>query len=69
LGRPNGPIAYGFFTSAQDGLAGLSPLEALVGITFRDVCPEAQEFLAVDAPERLAVVLQAAQTYSSSLAP
>ena len=67
LGRPTGPVAYAFFTSAQDTLAGLSPLEALVGLTPREVSPEAQEFLRAGAPERLAVVVQAAQTYASSL--
>jgi hypothetical protein len=68
LGRPSGPVAYAFFTSEQDTLAGLSPLEALVGLTPREVSPEAQEFLRSGAPERLAVVVQAAQTYASSLA-
>ncbi|PNG49167.1 MULTISPECIES: hypothetical protein [unclassified Variovorax] len=68
LGRPSGPAAYGFFTSPQDTLAGLTPLEALVGLTGREVAPEAQEFLGSDASDRLAVVLQAAQTYASSLA-
>jgi hypothetical protein len=67
LGRPSGPVAYAFFTSAQDTLAGLSPLEALVGLTPREVSPEAQEFLRAGAPERLAVVVQAAQTYASQL--
>lgn len=67
LGRPSGPAAYAFFTSAQDTLAGLSPLEALVGLTPREVSPEAQEFLRAGAPERLAVVVQAAQTYASQL--
>lgn len=68
LGRPSGPAAYGFFTSPQDTLAGLTPLEALVGATGREVAPEAQEFLGVDADERLGAVLEAAQTYASSLA-
>jgi hypothetical protein len=68
LGRPAGPVAYAFFTSPQDTLGGLSPLEALVGLTPREVSPEAQEFLRAGAPERLAVVVQAAQTYASSLA-
>jgi hypothetical protein len=68
LGRPSGPAAYGFLTSPQDTLAGLTPLEALVGLTGREVAPEAQEFLGSDASDRLAVVLQAAQTYASSLA-
>jgi hypothetical protein len=68
LGRPSGPAAYGFLTSPQDTLAGLTPLEALVGATGREVAPEAQEFLSSDAGDRLAVVLQAAQTYASSLA-
>ena len=68
LGRPSGPAAYAFFTSAQDTLAGLSPLEALVGLTPREVSPEAQAFLRAGAPERLAVVVQAAQTYASQLA-
>lgn len=67
LGRPTGPVAYAFFTSAQDTLAGLSPLEALVGLTPREVSPEAQEFLRAGAPERLAALVQAAQTYASSL--
>lgn len=68
LGRPSGPVAYAFFTSAQETLGGLSPLEALMGLTPREVSPEAQEFLRSGAPERLAVVVQAAQTYASSLA-
>lgn len=68
LGRPSGPAAYGFLTSPQDTLAGLTPLEALVGVTSREVAPEALEFLRSDAGDRLAVVLQAAQTYGSSLA-
>jgi hypothetical protein len=67
LDRPAGPVAYAFFTSAQDTLAGLSPVEALVGLTPREVSPEAQEFLRAGAPERLAVVVQAAQSYASSL--
>lgn len=68
LDRPSGPVAYAFFTSPQDTLGGLSPLETLVGLTPREVSPEAQEFLCAGAPERLAVVVQAAQTYASSLA-
>lgn len=68
LGRPSGPTAYGFLTSPQDTLAGLTPLEALVGVTRREVAPEAQEFLSSDPGDRLAVVLQAAQTHASSLA-
>lgn len=67
LGRPSGPVAYAFFTSPQDTLGGLSPLEALVGLTPREVSPEAQEFLRSGAPERLEAVVQAAQTYASSL--
>jgi hypothetical protein len=55
-------------TSPQDTLAGLTPLEALVGATGREVAPEAQEFLSSDAGDRLAVVLRAARTYASSLA-
>lgn len=68
LGHPSGPAAYAFFTSAQDALAGLSPLEALGGLMPREVSHEAQAFLRADAPERLAVVVQAAQTYASQLA-
>lgn len=67
LDRPSGPVAYAFFTSPQDTLGGLSPLEALVGLTPREVSPEAQEFLGAAASERLAAVVQAAQTYASSL--
>ncbi|VTU44896.1 hypothetical protein [Variovorax sp. RA8] len=68
LGRPSGPAAYGFLTSPQDTLAGLTPLEALVGVTGREVAPEAQEFLSSDAGDRRAAVLESAQTYASSLA-
>lgn len=68
LGSPGGPAAYGFFTSPQDTLAGLTPLEAMVGLTAREVAPEAQEFLGSATSERLAIVVQAAQTYASSLA-
>jgi hypothetical protein len=68
LGRPSGPAAYGFFTSPQDTLAGLTPLEAMVGLTSREVAPEAQEFLGIGSAERLATVVLAAQTYASSLA-
>lgn len=68
LGRPSGPAAYAFFTSAQDTLAGLSPLEALVGTASREVSPEAHEFLRAGRDERLATVVRAAQTYASSLA-
>jgi hypothetical protein len=67
LGRPTGPVAYAFFTSPQETLGGLSPLEALLGLSPREVSPEAREFLRTGAPERLAVVVQAAQTYASSL--
>lgn len=33
LGRPNGTVAYGFFTSRTDLLAGLTPVEVLLGET------------------------------------
>jgi hypothetical protein len=68
LGPPSGPVAYGFFTSPQDTLVGLSPIEALLGVTYRPVSQEATIFLHCAPAARLAVVVQAARTYASTLA-
>jgi hypothetical protein len=67
LGRPTGPIAYGFFTSPLVGLAGLTPIQALIGRAL-DAPEEAREFLQRNADERLGVVLLAAGAYAATLA-
>lgn len=68
LGRPDGATAYAFFTSPQDTLAGLSPVEALLGATGREVSPEARAFLSGPAEQRLHTVVDAAETYAATLA-
>jgi hypothetical protein len=67
LGRPSGPAAYGFFTSPLDLLAGLTPIEALLGAAL-NASEEAREFLKTSADERLRIVVIAARSYSISLA-
>lgn len=68
LGCPDGAAAYAFFTSPLDSLGGLSPVEALIGATGREVSVEARAFLAAPAGHRLQTVVDAAQTYAATLA-
>lgn len=69
LRRPTGPGAYAFFTSPQATLAGLSPIEALLGFCrAQGVSDEVREFLGKSEPQRLAAVIAAARTYAAELA-
>lgn len=69
LGGPSGPAAYAFFTSPADTLAGLSPIEALLGFEGARAGEGAREFLTHSSPaERLDVVIRAARAYAAALA-
>ncbi|KND61979.1 hypothetical protein BVER_01483 [Candidatus Burkholderia verschuerenii] len=70
LGRPEGAAAYTFFTSPSDLLAGLSPMEAILGklTSQRVLADDAAQFLSASPAERLEAVLQAAKAYAAVLA-
>jgi len=65
LGRSDGPAAYGFFTSPNDLLLGLTPIEALAGVLTlqRGLGSAANTFLAEPHAVRLQAVLAAAHAY------
>lgn len=68
LGHPPGPQAYAFFTSPQDNLCGLTPIEILQGFSPGETpCIEILECLAKSPWERLEIVLSAARAYSHAL--
>jgi hypothetical protein len=70
LGSTGGTVAYGFFTSPNDLLGGLTPVEALIGklTNPRNLEPEVQRLLSDDTVERLKAVEHAARAYAATLA-
>lgn len=68
LGRPNGTVAYGFFTSRTDLLAGLTPVEVLLGETAdsRGAADEdAVRLLQANAAARFEAVKSAAEAHAA----
>jgi HAD domain in Swiss Army Knife RNA repair proteins len=69
LGRVSGADAYGFFTSPTDLLAGLTPIEALLGhqLSPRSLESGADKLLASASTERLGAVEKAAIAIAAQL--
>jgi hypothetical protein len=69
LGPVRGSGAYGFFTSPTDLLAGLTPIEVMLGhaLSGQALEPEAAELLASAQPARLAAVENAASAIAAQL--
>lgn len=68
LEYPPGPTAYGFFSSPTDTLAGLSPLELLLGISGRSAIDSAAcELLNRSVADRIAIVIDAARHFTNLL--
>jgi hypothetical protein len=68
LGRPNGTVAYGFFTSRSDLLAGLTPVEVLLGDTAdssRAADDDALRLLQAKAAARFEAVKSAAEAHAA----
>lgn len=68
LGRPNGAVAYGFLTSRNDLLAGLTPIEALLGATIDSggaADEDALRLLQATAEARFEAVKSAAEAHAA----
>jgi len=68
LGRPTGTVAYGFFTSRNELLAGLTPVEVLLGDTAnssRVADDDALRLLRSMAAERFEAIKSAAEAYAA----
>lgn len=69
--RPHGgTAAYGFFTSPNEELVGLSPIEVLIArvTNARELDKHTALLLSAPANERIAVVMEAASAYADVLA-